>query len=84
MTDLTVCVCASDKKKNAVEKTYFLCYLKVLCILLQELNIVDHEKIYYAAFRKNFYVEVPEIANMTGEGKRIFIDLHLHEICKSG
>lgn len=33
----------------------------------KELNVVDHEKIYYAPFRKNFYVEVPEIANMTPE-----------------
>lgn len=33
----------------------------------KELNIVDHDKIYYAPYRKNFYVEVPEIANMTNE-----------------
>ncbi|XP_025096547.1 probable ATP-dependent RNA helicase DDX46 [Pomacea canaliculata] len=31
----------------------------------KELTVVNHEKIYYAPFRKNFYVEVPEIANMT-------------------
>lgn len=30
---------------------------------------VDHTRIYYAPFRKNFYVEVPEIAKMTAEGK---------------
>lgn len=35
---------------------------------LQELTVVNHEKIYYAPFRKNFYVEVPEIANMTPAG----------------
>jgi hypothetical protein len=29
---------------------------------------VDHDRIYYAPFRKNFYVEVPEIARMTQEG----------------
>ena len=29
----------------------------------------DHSKVYYAPFRKNFYVEVPEIARMTPEGK---------------
>lgn len=27
----------------------------------------DHSKVYYAAFRKNFYVEVPEIAKLTQE-----------------
>ena len=40
---------------------------------LQELNVVDHDKIYYAPFRKNFYVEVPEIANMTPAGKTILL-----------
>lgn len=39
----------------------------------QELNVVDHDKIYYAPFRKNFYVEVPEIANMTPAGKTILL-----------
>ncbi|KAL5018688.1 hypothetical protein ScPMuIL_004410 [Solemya velum] len=33
----------------------------------KELVVVDHERIYYAPFRKNFYVEVPEIASMTNE-----------------
>lgn len=37
--------------------------------LLQELVQTDHSKVYYASFRKNFYVEVPEIAKMTPEGK---------------
>ena len=36
---------------------------------------MDHDKIYYAPYRKNFYVEVPEIANMTAEGKSV-TDLH--------
>eukprot|EP00106_Octopus_bimaculoides_P003129 XP_014770571.1 PREDICTED: probable ATP-dependent RNA helicase DDX46 isoform X3 [Octopus bimaculoides] len=31
----------------------------------KELTLVDHTRIYYAPFRKNFYVEVPEIARMT-------------------
>ena len=31
--------------------------------------MVDHNKIYYRPFRKNFYVEVPEIAHMTQEGR---------------
>jgi len=30
---------------------------------------VDHGKIEYEPFRKNFYVEVPELAKMTQEGK---------------
>ncbi|KAK3090638.1 hypothetical protein FSP39_013319, partial [Pinctada imbricata] len=29
--------------------------------------VVNHDKIYYAPFRKNFYVEVPEIARLTNE-----------------
>ncbi|KAJ8318546.1 hypothetical protein KUTeg_003637 [Tegillarca granosa] len=33
----------------------------------KELLAVDHDKIYYAPFRKNFYVEVPEIGRMTAE-----------------
>lgn len=30
---------------------------------------MDHGKIEYEPFRKNFYVEVPELAKMTQEGK---------------
>ncbi|XP_064633149.1 probable ATP-dependent RNA helicase DDX46 [Lineus longissimus] len=33
----------------------------------KELILVDHNKIYYAPFKKNFYVEVPEIMAMTQE-----------------
>ncbi|KAK3760692.1 hypothetical protein RRG08_010665 [Elysia crispata] len=33
----------------------------------KDLGSVDHDKIYYASFRKSFYVEVPEISNMTAE-----------------
>ncbi|ELU15222.1 hypothetical protein CAPTEDRAFT_167508 [Capitella teleta] len=33
----------------------------------KELNQVDHDKIYYRPFRKCFYVEVPEIANLPPE-----------------
>lgn len=33
----------------------------------KELVQTDHSKVYYASFRKNFYVEVPEIAKMTPE-----------------
>nr|KAG5704149.1 hypothetical protein BaRGS_009679 [Batillaria attramentaria] len=40
----------------------------------KELNVVDHEKIYYAPFRKNFYVEVPEIANMTAAEVEVLRD----------
>jgi len=38
----------------------------------QELAAVDHAKIYYRPFRKDFYVEVPELRNMTPEGLRSF------------
>lgn len=31
----------------------------------KELAKIDHNEIRYASFRKNFYVEVPEIAKMT-------------------
>ena len=33
----------------------------------KELLAADHSKIYYRAFRKNFYVEVPDLAKMTPE-----------------
>lgn len=36
-------------------------------ISFQELGKVDHTVIEYVPFRKDFYVEVPEIANMTKE-----------------
>lgn len=32
------------------------------------LEPVDHQKIQYESYRKNFYVEVPELAKMTPEG----------------
>ena len=32
-----------------------------------EMVFTDHEKVYYRPFRKNFYVEVPEISGMTQE-----------------
>lgn len=32
------------------------------------LEPVDHGKIEYEPYRKNFYVEVPELARMTPEG----------------
>lgn len=32
------------------------------------LEPVDHQKIQYEPYRKNFYVEVPELAKMTPEG----------------
>jgi len=37
-------------------------------VMYQDLAAVDHTKIYYRPFRKDFYVEVPEIRNMTQEG----------------
>lgn len=33
------------------------------------LEPVDHGKIQYEAYRRNFYVEVPELARMTPEGQ---------------
>lgn len=33
------------------------------------LEPVDHEKIQYESYRKNFYVEVPELAKMSQEGQ---------------
>ncbi|XP_067937972.1 probable ATP-dependent RNA helicase DDX46 [Watersipora subatra] len=33
----------------------------------KELFVVDHEKIYYRPFKKSFYVEVPQIKNMSPE-----------------
>lgn len=33
------------------------------------LEPVDHGKIQYESYRKNFYVEVPELAKMTTEGQ---------------
>lgn len=33
------------------------------------LEPVDHGKIQYESYRKNFYVEVPELAKMTQEGQ---------------
>ncbi|XP_071106220.1 probable ATP-dependent RNA helicase DDX46 [Haliotis cracherodii] len=33
----------------------------------KELTVVDHARIYYPSYRKNFYVEVPEIAKLTQE-----------------
>jgi ATP-dependent RNA helicase DDX46/PRP5 len=31
----------------------------------RQLPLTDHTKVYYRPFRKDFYVEVPEIARMT-------------------
>ena len=41
--------------------------------LHQDLQAVDHDKVYYSSFRKDFYVEVPELAKMTQEGRLFFI-----------
>lgn len=37
------------------------------------LEPVDHGKIEYEPFRKNFYVEVPELAKMSQEGKILLL-----------
>ncbi|VDO94496.1 unnamed protein product [Soboliphyme baturini] len=33
----------------------------------KQLPVTDHGKVYYRPFRKNFYIEVPELAKMTNE-----------------
>uniref|UniRef100_A0A8B9MZQ2 Probable ATP-dependent RNA helicase DDX46 n=1 Tax=Accipiter nisus TaxID=211598 RepID=A0A8B9MZQ2_9AVES len=43
------------------------------------LEPVDHGKIEYEPFRKNFYVEVPELAKMTQEGKDKYNQNTLHD-----
>lgn len=35
-----------------------------------EMVFTDHSKVYYRSFKKDFYVEVPEISKMTNEGIR--------------
>lgn len=35
------------------------------------LEPVDHGKIQYESYRKNFYVEVPELAKMSTEGRSV-------------
>lgn len=45
-----------------------MCFF-VLYFFPQDLAAVDHSKVYYQPFRKNFYVEVPELAKLTPEGK---------------
>lgn len=39
------------------------------------LEPVDHQKIQYEPYRKNFYVEVPELARMTPEGLWLYGEL---------
>ena len=36
---------------------------------------MDHTKVYYSSFRKDFYVEVPELAKMTDEGMLLSLEL---------
>ncbi|XP_046847023.1 LOW QUALITY PROTEIN: probable ATP-dependent RNA helicase DDX46 [Xenia sp. Carnegie-2017] len=39
----------------------------------KELAAVDHTKVYYQPFRKNFYVEVPELAKLTPEEVEVML-----------
>ncbi|XP_028390965.1 probable ATP-dependent RNA helicase DDX46 isoform X2 [Dendronephthya gigantea] len=39
----------------------------------KELAAVDHSKVYYQPFRKNFYVEVPELAKLTPEEVEVIL-----------
>jgi len=43
---------------------------------------VDHGKIEYEPFRKNFYVEVPELAKMTQEGKNTLGTVKEKNVCR--
>ncbi|KAJ4966268.1 hypothetical protein NE237_018117 [Protea cynaroides] len=48
---------------------------------VEKLSIVDHSKIQYPPFRKNFYIEVKEISRMTAEevvGYRKQLELKIH------
>lgn len=47
--------------------------VKIFLLFLQELAAVDHSKVYYQPFKKNFYVEVPELARLTPEGNLSFL-----------
>merc|ERR1719505_19290 len=38
----------------------------------KELTVADHSMIYYASFRKSFYVEVPELAKMTPDEVKLY------------
>lgn len=47
----------------------------------KKLEAVDHSKVVYMPFRKNFYVEVPEIARMSAEGKMLQNINKLVKVC---
>ena len=40
-----------------------------LFLSIQDLERVDHTRIYYRPYKKNFYIETPEIVKMTDKGK---------------
>ena len=42
----------------------------------KELMSVDHSRIYYRPYRKDFYVEIPELARLTPEGTLIWCIFH--------
>ena len=42
----------------------------------QDLVLTDHSKVYYAPFRKNFYVEIPELARLTPEGTNCHVSYY--------
>lgn len=52
-----------EKEDETIESTYAHFKTKKK----KDLQAVDHDKVYYSSFRKNFYVEVPELAKMTQE-----------------
>lgn len=52
-----------DVEEETIESTYANYKTKKK----KDLQAVNHDKVYYSTFRKDFYVEVPELARMTPE-----------------
>lgn len=52
-----------EKEDETIESTYAHFKTKKK----KDLQAVDHDKVYYSSFRKDFYVEVPELAKLTQE-----------------
>lgn len=63
---------------------YVILIVEIFLLPLQELAAVDHSKVYYQPFRKNFYVEVPELARLTPEGNLFFFSFFIRHLADSG
>lgn len=46
----------------------------------KQLPQVDHTRVYYRPFRREFYIEVPELAKMTEEGKKKIIKYYFFQM----